>query len=129
MNLILFFCIYWMGIAGPVDVSVPAGEVVIEETVDPVQRWEPLVADYFPPDEIGTALCIMDHESGGDPDAANPRSTASGLFQILGSLWAPHFDVRTEDLYEPVTNIRLASQIWDLQGWSAWSPYQRGACH
>jgi soluble lytic murein transglycosylase-like protein len=73
-------------------------------------------------------MCIIGRESGGEPEADDPRSTASGLFQILGSLWAPHYGVSTTDLYDPETNVRLAADIWRQSGWWAWSPYVRGSC-
>lgn len=31
--------------------------------------------------------CVIAHESGGNPRAENPHSTASGLFQFLDSTW------------------------------------------
>jgi hypothetical protein len=31
--------------------------------------------------------CVIAHESGGDPKAENPTSTASGLFQFIDSSW------------------------------------------
>lgn len=36
----------------------------------------------------GTMLFIANRESGFDPLAKNPSSTASGLFQFLTSTWA-----------------------------------------
>lgn len=33
------------------------------------------------------AACVIAHESGGNPTAANPTSSASGLFQDLDSTW------------------------------------------
>lgn len=102
--------------------------VAIYETADPVERWRPLVALYFPEVEVDRALCIVEHESRGDPKADNPTSTARGLFQILGSLWAPHYGIDRTDLYDPAISTRLARDIWDEYGWWAWSPYKRGAC-
>ncbi len=98
------------------------------ETAREVDRWRPLVATQFPADEVETALCIIEHESSGDPEADNPRSSARGLFQVLGSLWAPHYGVSRSDLYDPITNTIIAADIWENYGWSAWSPYQRGSC-
>lgn len=92
-----------------------------------VEQWHGLVSQYFT--DVDTALCLIHYESGGNPDAKNPRSTARGLFQILASLWAPHFGVTYEQLYDPETNVRLAAQIYAQQGWGAWSPYNRGLCH
>lgn len=31
--------------------------------------------------------CVIAHESGGDPRAQNPTSSASGLFQMIDSTW------------------------------------------
>lgn len=93
-----------------------------------VERWRPLVADHFDPTQVDTMMCIMSHESGGNPNAKNPRSSARGLFQILASLWAPHFGVSYEDMYDPDVNVELARAIFDQQGYRAWSPYSRGLC-
>lgn len=92
-----------------------------------VERWRSLVAEYFP-NEVELALCVMRGESGGNPNAKNRKSTARGLFQILGSLWAPHFGVSYNDLYDPYLNVRLAAKIRQSQGWTAWSVYNRGKC-
>jgi hypothetical protein len=35
----------------------------------------------------GRIECIIRHESGGDPNATNPRSKAAGLGQFLWSTW------------------------------------------
>lgn len=98
------------------------------EATGPVERWRPLVESQFPAAEVDTAMCIIRHESNGDSDADNPRSSARGLFQVLGSLWAPHFGISRADLYDPAVNTRIAARIWEKQGWQAWSPYQRGLC-
>jgi hypothetical protein len=100
-----------------------------EESSDPVERWRPLVETQFPGSEVDTALCLIRHESGGDPSADNPRSSARGLFQVLGSLWAPHYGVSRAALYDPLTNTLIAHGIWEKHGWGAWSPYKRGLCH
>lgn len=102
--------------------------IVVQEEAGPVERWRPLVSAYFPATEVDTALCIIRHESKGDPEADNPRSSARGLFQVLGSLWAPHFGVNRDDLYDPIINTGIARAIWEDHGWWAWSPYERGAC-
>lgn len=94
-----------------------------------VEQWRSLVEQYFDPGEADRALCLMKYESGGNPNAKNPRSTARGLMQILASLWAPHFGVSYDDLYDPVINISLAAQIQNTSGgWYHWSPYKRGLC-
>lgn len=54
----------------------------------PVERWRPIVEQYFAPERIDEALSIIDCESNGDPNARNPRSSASGLFQFLNRTWS-----------------------------------------
>lgn len=93
-----------------------------------VEQWRGLVASYFPAGQVDLALCVMLHESGGNPNAKNPTSSARGLFQVLASLWAPHYGVSFSDLYDPTTNVRIAADIWSDYGWSAWSAYNRGKC-
>lgn len=93
-----------------------------------VEQWRPLVSRYFAATDVERALCLMQHESGGNPNAKNPRSSARGLMQILGSLWAPHYGVSLEELYDPNINLAIAADIRRAQGWQAWSPYNRGLC-
>lgn len=89
-----------------------------------VERWRPLVSRYFAPADVETALCLIWHESRGDPAAKNPSSSAAGLFQILDFWWQKYGG----DRYDPETNVALAAKIKSLQGWSAWSPWNRGLC-
>jgi soluble lytic murein transglycosylase-like protein len=128
MNLLIFLCLFWLGIGQPADLAEQIEAIAIDTIADPVERWRPLVSEHFPQEEVDTAMCIIRHESGGDPAAENPRSTATGLFQILESLWGPHYGVSPTELHEPETNVTLARDIWENQGWVAWSPYNRGAC-
>lgn len=89
-----------------------------------VEEWRPLVSAYFAPGDVETAMCIMSHESGGNPNAKNPNSTASGLFQML-AMWHDYFGI---DPFVPEQNVSAAAQLKALYGWSQWSPYQRGEC-
>lgn len=129
MSLLLTMCLSVPGICQNNHVEQLEALALSEvESADPVERWRPLVASAFPAAEVETALCIIRLESGGNPEADNPRSTARGLFQVLGSMWASHYGVSQTDLYDPVTNVNIAGDIWENYGWSAWSPYQRGSC-
>lgn len=92
-----------------------------------VERWGPLVASYFRPEDVVRALCLMELESAGDPGARNPASGASGLMQVM-PFWAGHFGYSTSDLFNPWTNLEVAAAIREQQGWEAWSPYIRGMC-
>lgn len=89
-----------------------------------VEQWRGLVAAHFPAGEVGHALCIMSHESGGNPNALNPRSGAAGLFQIMPFWW----DAYGGDRFHPETNVKVARVVWDQQGWGGWSPWNRGLC-
>jgi soluble lytic murein transglycosylase-like protein len=88
-----------------------------------VEQWRSLVAAYFG-DQTDRALCIMAKESGGNPNARNPKTGAAGLFQVM-PFWWDHYG---GDRYHPETNIRVASKILAQQGWRAWSPWNRGHC-
>jgi hypothetical protein len=89
-----------------------------------VEAWRPLVAQHFPAGEVDRALCLIYHESRGDPSARNPRSSATGLFQIL-AFWEDRYGL---DRLDPAQNVQLARIIRDAQGWTAWNPYKRGLC-
>lgn len=71
-----------------------------------VERWRSLVARY--PWPVDTALAVMACESGGDPNARNPDSSATGLFQILGGPT------------DPEANVALAFRMWQSRGWQPW---------
>jgi len=98
-----------------------------------VEQWRPLVAVYFP-SEVERALCILDHESRGNPNAKNPRSSAAGLFQFLRSTWdrvplsvsGGSYD--SGQVYQPEANIRSAAWLQARSGWWPWSPYKAGEC-
>ncbi|MFZ0627388.1 MAG: lytic transglycosylase domain-containing protein [Acidimicrobiia bacterium] len=91
-------------------------------------EWRPLVAVYFDPAEVERAVCLMARESGGNPEAVNGSTGATGLMQVM-PFWAGHYGYTVGDLVNPSINLWIASQIRDKQGWSAWSPYLRGSCH
>ena len=93
-----------------------------------VEQWRPLVAGQFPPEQVDNALCVINSESGGNPDAKNPRSEARGLFQVMASVWASHYGVSYADLYSPEINSYVAAQIWSDSGWKPWSGRTRGNC-
>lgn len=95
-----------------------------------VEQWRPLVETYFPANRVEEALRILDCESNGDPDAYNPYSGASGLFQFLPSTWestAPKAGYPDASPFEPEPNVASAAwlanryQELGLYYWQAWS--------
>ena len=89
--------------------------------------WRPLAEIYFDTADVDRVMCLMLLESGGNPNARNQTSGASGLMQVMPS-WAKVHGYEVDDLYDPGVNLWIASQILDQQGWWAWSPYVRGSC-
>jgi hypothetical protein len=104
-----------------------AGEELEGSWLSGVERWGPLVATYFQPEDVERTLCLMDFESSGDPEARNPISGASGLMQVM-PFWADHFGYDTDALFDPQVNLEISAWIRDRHGWNAWSPYRRGSC-
>ena len=90
-----------------------------------VEQWRALVAVYF--NDVETALCLIAAESGGNPDARNPSSGASGLLQVLPS-WASVFGYKSSDLFDPAINLEISAALYADGGWGHWSPWLRGEC-
>ena len=95
-----------------------------------IEQWRPLVATYFPSSRVDEALAILQCESLGDPDAYNPYSGASGLYQFLPSTWAstsPKAGFSSASPFDPEANVGtaawLANRYHELgQGyWAPWS--------
>ena len=88
-----------------------------------VERWRPVADMYFPSDRVDWALRIIECESHGDPEAKNPNSSASGLFQHLGSLWGERTTAagwEGADIFEPFANIAMAAWLFETGGPSHW---------
>jgi uncharacterized protein YraI len=66
-------------------------------------------------DMLRVAKC----ESVLDPNALNPYSNASGLFQFLPSTWAttPYAD---QDIFDPVANANAAGWMWSVGRRNEW---------
>lgn len=81
-----------------------------------VEHWRPLVETHFPPDLVEEALRVMKCESGGNPDAVNASSGASGLFQFLDTTWAwaaPQAGMAGRSRFDPVANVASAAWLVD----------------
>jgi hypothetical protein len=94
-----------------------------------VERWRPLVSSYFPAAWVEPALRIVQCESLGDPEAYNPYSGASGLFQFLPGTWAvisPKAGFGGASVFDPEANIGTAAWLasyYQNLGRSPWSPW------
>jgi hypothetical protein len=91
-----------------------------------VERWRPLVAAYFPPHLVNKALCVMDGESGGNPNADNEESSALGLWQFLDSTWAKARRLTGAPAYpagalDPTWATRTAAAWLAATSWSQWN--------
>lgn len=95
-----------------------------------VEQWRGLVAEHFPANRVDEALHIMWCESRGDPDAYNPYSGASGLFQFIPSTWAttsPAAGYAGASPFDAEANIAtaawLANRYQELGQyyWTAWN--------
>jgi len=61
----------------------------------------------------GIAACIAKYESGGNPRAQNPSSSASGLFQFIDGTWN-HFGGYARAMYAPVSvQLQKFYIIWN----------------
>lgn len=55
---------------------------------------------------------VLRCESGGNPTAENPRSSASGLWQILDGTWAGFGGYRRASHAPPAVQNQKAAQLW-----------------
>lgn len=82
-----------------------------------VGRWVWLSDDVgWPPAQWPTLFYVIDRESGGNPHAQNPTSSASGLLQFLSSWWYGKWDPM-----DPYQNLRHGYLAWRQVGWQPWS--------
>lgn len=89
-----------------------------------VEQWRPLVETYFLPADVPWAMRVMACESGGNPLAKNPNSSASGLFQHLARYW----DARSAkagwagaSIWDPEANIAVAAWLYYNSGPQHWT--------
>lgn len=85
-----------------------------------VEQWRSLVAAYFPAGSVDHALAVIKCESGGNAWADNPTSSATGLFQIMATLWGPAYGYTTAQLFDPAINTMIAADLHAKNGWRDW---------
>ena len=94
-----------------------------------VEQWRSLVEQYFPSSRVEEALRIIDCESNGDPNAYNPYSGASGLFQFIPSTWATTAGPAGfpgASPFDPVANTGSAAYLgnrYEDLGLYFWTPW------
>jgi len=118
-----------IGLAGH-EGSIPSTSTTLPFR-DSVEQWRPMAATavfHFGGDagDVHRFLRIMQCESGGDPDAKNPNTSASGLMQHLTRFW----DDRSEragrpgaDVFDPEANIWVSAWLALAApegGWKHW---------
>lgn len=80
--------------------------------------------EVFPSSAWSWATGIIQRESGGDPTAANPSSTARGCFQLLSSVHASRYAAvgcSVAQWSSASCNVRAAYQLYLVAGTSPWS--------
>ncbi len=90
---------------------------------DRVERWRPLVTRYFQASDVEWALKIIACESGGNPDAANPTSSARGLLQHLGRFWPQRSEAAGwagASILDPEANIAVGAWLLAKNGKASW---------
>jgi multidrug efflux pump subunit AcrA (membrane-fusion protein) len=115
------------GTTAPVSTTVPG---TISRPLKPaVEQWRSLVASYFNPVMVDQALSIIQCESLGDPNAYNPYSGASGLFQFIPGTWAVT-SVKAGfggfSVFDPEANIASAAWLtayYQAAGLNPWTPW------
>lgn len=93
-------------------------EEVVEKQLTPKEK----ILKAFPDAPI--MVRIADAESDFRPNATNPHSSASGLFQILRGTWKYYGcegDFET-DRFDVDKNIACARKLYDKSGTSPWNP-------
>lgn len=84
------------------------------------ESYRGLVAAYFPAGQVDNALLTMQKESGCRTHAVSPTND-HGLMQVNCTYHCAKVGGNVNALYDPETNIRLASAIYrDRGNWSAW---------
>lgn len=90
-----------------------------------VERWRGLVSAHFPANKVDEALSVMHCESRGNPNAVNPTSNASGLFQHLPKYWdsrSRQAGIPGANIFDPGANVRVAAWLYKQSyTWGHWS--------
>lgn len=81
-----------------------------------VAGWHDLaIAVGWTETQWSTLSCIIQRESGGNANAKNKNSSATGLLQILARFYPG------VNLYDAETNLRVGLDLFNLRGWQPWT--------
>lgn len=90
-----------------------------------VEEARSLIALFFKPQDVDTALRIAKCESTLNPNAVNGSSHASGLFQHLPRYWKERSQKAGwvgADIFDPYANTAVAAWLkYHAGGWSHWT--------
>lgn len=108
-----------------------------------VERWHQAALDAgWPEAQWPRVSCIISRESGGQPDAHNPRDPGYGSFGLMQlnlskgqygtwAWWGPSLGWDMTRLFDGPTNLRYARLLYeradDLWG-KPWQPWGPGGC-
>jgi hypothetical protein len=67
--------------------------------------------------------CVIQRESGGNPAAVNPSSSAGGLYQFLPSTWAALGHSGLPQNASVAEQNQAFQQEYAQSGTAAWAPY------
>lgn len=104
-------------------VRTQAATAPVQARVGACGGWEADVAARWPAEQVGTACRIIMCESGGNPTARNPRSSASGIWQFLKGTWAGYGGYAEAWLAPPHVQHDAAFALWQRSSWRPWSCY------
>jgi len=71
--------------------------------------------------DVEVMYSIMMCESGGNPHAQNPNSSAAGLFQLTKSTFEANSDYDWELRYDWLVSLETAVKIYRARGTQPWS--------
>lgn len=90
-----------------------------------VEYWRGMATASFLPEDVDRALNVIRCESGGDQYAANPRSSARGLFQHLGKYWPSRVaavGMAGADIFDVEAQFAVAAWlVYQQGGWGHWN--------
>jgi len=99
--------------------NVKKSKVLSKPTIGDNTDWDSELAKYDW--DVKTAKRILICESGGNSNAKNKSSSASGLMQIIKGTWEGNTSLDWETYrFDGVENIKVAYHIWKNRGFAPW---------